>query len=184
MKLLSNLFEVLIKDKEMVGQGAYHKVYPSGHNPNIVYKVGRKYTLEGWVDMFKEFPSLFPKVYGDIKTLTIPIKGFNNEIIKKIDVEYIAIEKLNTKKFIQFYNEIDLYFVENDLLYYIRRYEDSGDVFLDVGYKIHDKNPKLYNDYIDFISLVDSIYEIKPSADLHKHQFGYDTNGEIKCLDI
>ncbi len=178
------LLEILIKDKEMVGQGAFHKVYPSGHNPNIVYKVGRKGTLQDWVDMFKEYPSLFPKIYGDIKTLTIPIKGFNNQVMGKIDVEYIAIEKLNTKKFIQFYNEIDLYFVENDLLYYLRRYDESVDVFLEVGVEMSEKNPRLYNDYVDFINLVDFIYEIKPSADLHKHQFGYNSNGEIKCLDI
>ena len=56
--------EIATKEKELVGKGAFHNVYPSNKNPNIVYKIGFDEDVNGWVDLFKSRPDIFPKVYG------------------------------------------------------------------------------------------------------------------------
>ncbi len=185
MKLTKIFYDVLVEaDKELIGKGSYHRVYPSKHNPNIVYKVGRTDVLEKWVYIFKENPSLFAKIYGDIKKTKFPIKGFDNKVITMIEMGYVTVEKLDTKKFVKIYNEIDLYFVDNTFQYYLNRFDFFQDMFYGVGEKINKDNPELFDKYVELLNLITSIYEIKPSADLHKNQFGYDSNGILKCLDI
>ena len=47
-----------------------------------------------------------------------------------------------------------------------------------------EKNGEDYIKFNMFINLIDQIIEIYPSADVHKNQFGYDVEGNLKCLDI
>jgi hypothetical protein len=44
--------------------------------------------------------------------------------------------------------------------------------------------PEFYKIFARFVLLLDRIYEVKPAADLHKYNFGYDSKGNLKCIDI
>ena len=184
MKLVDILSEIIVKDKEMFNRGANQFVYPSHNNPDILYKVGHEGKLEHWVTLFKSHPDLFPKVYGDIKTGTFPVKGFNGKKTGEVKRDYIAVEKLDTKTFLKVFNEIDSYCVSNSFLYCIKNFDNSMDFLVKLGKYIYKNNSVLFNQYADFINLVDAIYKIYGKADLHKDQFGYDKTGKLKCLDI
>lgn len=163
--------------KERVGKGMEHYVYPSKNNPNIVYKINQdRNRMEEWVELFKSHPHMFPKVFGDIRYSP---KGYY----------YIPVEKLNTKKFESEwmkYNEIclDLFNQKmNSILYFL----DDGFAFETInklGEQVKEHYPEWGNSFTIFLNLVSSLYEIKPSADLHQKQFGYDNRGVLKCLDI
>ncbi len=182
MRLLDIIYEII--DKDMYDRGAHQLVYPSQHDPNILYKVGHEGDLEHWVKLFKKYPNLFPKIYGKIKTGNFPVKGMNGKTREYIKRDYIAVEKLDTRSFLKLFNEIDEYCISNPFQYYLRNYSDNIDYIIDLGRRIYLKDSELYNQYVDFINLVDSIYKIDSSADLHKDQFGYDVDGKLKCLDI
>jgi hypothetical protein len=184
MKLLDVVYEVVVKNKEMYDKGAHQLVYPSQRNPNILYKVGHEGDLIHWVKIFKKHPKLFPKVYGKIKTGDFPHKGMDGKTRGYIKRDYIPVEKLDTKSFLKVFNQIDEYCISNPLQYYIRNFNDNMDYLVNLGRRIQLKDPNLLNQYVEFINLVDSIYKIDGSADLHKDQFGYDLSGKLKCLDI
>lgn len=180
MKLISIINEMIAKQKDVIGKGAFHSIYPSIKNPDIVYKIGyNPDKMKLWVELFNEFPDLFPKTYGDIKSFKFDVKGFNGSVIKKKMGYYIAVEKLDTKSFLNFWNQIDELCVDNEFQHYLKYYD------LDEMYNLAEKiKPELLDQFIEFVNLVDTIYEIKPSADLHKDQFGIDKDNKIKCLDV
>jgi NurA-like 5'-3' nuclease len=187
MKLVSVINEIIGKEKEMVGRGAYHRIYPSKKNPNIVYKLGDERIVKRWYDIFVSHPDFFPKVYGEIKKTKFPIKNNWNQVVDVKDVAYVTLEKVNTNDFIKFYNEIDTFFVEISLRKVLQTFtndETIMDYIISVGKEIKKLKPELMDRYYEFINLVHSVYEILPSADLHENQFGYDNDGKLKCIDI
>ena len=184
MKLMSIINEMVTKEKILIGRGAFHSIYPSVNNPNIVYKVGYGADrMNSWVELFNEHPDLFPKTYGVIKTFKFDVeKGIDGSVIKQKTGYYIAVEKLNTKSFFRFWNQIDELCIDKKFHHYLR-YFDYGDMH-NLGKRVKNIKPELLDQFIDFVNLVDTIYEIKPSADLHVDQFGIDKDGKIKCLDV
>lgn len=173
-----------IYNKQMLGRGAYQRAYPSITNPDIIYKVGYEGDLLHWVKIFKKYPDLFVRIYGKIKTTVVPIKNFQGAVISKEPRDYVAVEKVDTERFVNFFHDVEMYFKENTFQHYIRNYQTSMEQFIFVGKKIKQLKPELLDDYVDFINLIYKITKIYPEADLHKDQFGYDKNNKIKCFDI
>ena len=51
-------------------------------------------------------------------------------------------------------------------------------------FNIFKKQTKPSSDTNNFFKLVDRLYEISPNPDIRKFNFGYDSNGLLKSLDI
>ena len=75
--------ELDTKDKDLVGKGAFHNVYISKKNPNVVYKIGFDEDVNGWVDIFKSRPDLFPKVYK-MGHLNIKLKNLQQHSLGEV----------------------------------------------------------------------------------------------------
>ena len=196
--------ELDTKDKDLVGKGAFHKVYISKKNPNAVYKIGFDEDVSGWVDIFKSRPDLFPKVYkmghlniklkkstttfswrtGDFK----PITYNPGDTVK---VRYVEVEKLDTDKAKSYWNSLaNVVSVMSgkSLQTYLTSLgmdEEMEEEFKTLGEKIRETgNTFIYEILVDFYNLVHSVYELKPTADVHVGNYGYDKDGNLKCLDI
>lgn len=172
--------EIITKEKNKVGEGVWHIVYPSKKYPDKVYKIGSPGIIKSWVNDFKENPNLFPKVYH----------VGNGEYDGK-KYMYVLLEKLNTQKFEDFWRLLDDISVE---LYN----KDFDDIIIKYAYNhnfdpnflnpmidlIKESFPKYYDEFIELINLVDDILKINEYPDLHMQQFGYDKNNKLKCLDM
>ncbi len=192
-------------EKKHIGAGVDHTVYPSLKDPRIVYKLGSDYAVQGWFSLFKENPDLFPKVYNMRKTQMRLKKDkymFNGEHFANIKagtivpVTYVEVEKMNTKKAVKEWDILDEIVTEltkNDFGWdfqdfvmsynrlttpkYIERLEDLEN-------EIKLEYPEYYKIFDRFKVLIDRIYEVKPAADLHQYNFGYDSKGNLKCIDV
>lgn len=169
--------EIQTKEKDKVGKGVWHIVYPSKKYPDKVYKIGSPSTVVSWINQFKENPNIFPNVYH-------VGKGEYNG--KKY--MYVLLEKLNTKKLENLWRLLD------DISYEITS-DDFDDVVIKYTYEHHEKMdkvldfiqeklPDIYDNTIELVKLIDDVMKIEKHPDLHMGQFGYDKNGKLKCLDI
>ena len=174
--------EVDIKQKTPIGGGNFHKVYDSNYKPDVVYKIGDESVVRNWYELFKSNPDLFPKVYRK-GVVNVPIKNQNGDIVKKVKKSYVEVEKIDTKRLEKEWKLIDK-FCNGNLQYNITRIEEKDDFFQDLGDEISKVNTPLYEAFVRIYNLVYSVYEIKPSADIHIGQFGYDKQGNLKCLDL
>jgi hypothetical protein len=195
IKLVDILKELNIKPKKPSGLGSRHIVYPSQSDPNKVIKTininpdydGNEYnTLDiDSLELFKKYPNVFPKVY-------------------KITNKYAVLEKLNTSKVFNelknLYNQViesntefseyikDKYTgydrssneFSTDIYEYIKYEDKTLSDFDEVYSKI--KDGELLKKYVLFIFTIIKLFP--QSLDIHNDQFGYDSEGNIKLLDI
>jgi hypothetical protein len=174
--------EVEIKQKTPIGFGNFHNVYDSKYKPDVVYKIGDESVVRDWYELFKEHPDLFPKVYKK-GVVNIPVKNQNGDVVKKVKKSYVEVEKLDTNRLKKEWNLIDR-FSNGNFQYNITRIEEKDDFFQQLGDEITKVNTPLYEAFARIYNLVFSVYEVKPSADIHMGQFGYDKQGNLKCLDL
>ena len=201
--------ELDTKDKDLVGKGAFHNVYISKKNPNVVYKIGFDEDVSGWVDIFKSRPDLFPKVYkmghlniklkksattfswrsGDFK----PITYNPGDTVK---VKYVELEKLNTHKAQNDWLKLDYAITDlteegwefqDYVIHLILNYTKEGGDYgmidaIDENIKV--SHPEMVDVLNKFVTLIRKICEVKKRPDLHIDNFGYDNKGNLKCLDI
>jgi hypothetical protein len=127
---------------------------------------------------------------------------------------YLAFERLDTKKFEDFYSTMQEVFNtyatdEIKELWEINRYSDEINYFFSIIFEIatnpnkdkvvdvfHTMNPiierespQYYSDYLNFVDLLYKIttleeYDSDAYWDFNSGNFGYDKNGKIKSLDI
>jgi hypothetical protein len=196
--------EVATKEKELVGKGAFHNVYPSNKNPNMVYKIGFDEDVNGWVDLFKSRPDIFPKVYGtgyvniklkkqvtNFSWRTGEFKPITYNPGDTVKVKYVGVERLDTEKARQHWNSLaNVVSVMSgkSLQTYLTSLgmdEEMEEEFLSIGERIKETgNDFIYNIFVEFYNLIQSVYELKPVADVHVGNYGYDKDGNLKCLDI
>lgn len=190
ISLVSLLQELNIQQKNLLGHGVEHDVYPSKNNPEIVYKVGFEASINRLVKASKTYPKFFPIVYKVGK-----LKNKENRY-------FVAVEKLNTNRvekeweqleeiFTQLgyinknmVNSIDQLFVEIVLFDEVEY--DSNELFN----KLKQTNKKYYNLFVKWVNFLHQVNNIvKPyknnyPLDIHSGNFGYDQQGNMKCLDI
>jgi hypothetical protein len=196
--------EIATKEKELVGKGAFHNVYPSNKNPNMVYKIGFDEDVNGWVDLFKSRPDIFPKVYGaghvniklkkqvtNFSWRTGEFKPITYNPGDTVKVKYVAVERLNTEKAKQHWNSLANVvstMSDKSLQTYLTSLgmdEELEEEFLSLGEKIKETgNDFIYEIFVELYNLIHSVYELKPVADVHVGNYGYDKDGNLKCLDI
>ena len=183
------LDELKSREKEKFGSGHFHMVYPVEGDPTKVIKVSTKYVIDEWYGIFQANPNLFPKVYkrGEVLLKDVIRKG------DRVVGAYVVLEKLNTADFKRIWNAFEVlmgkyYQVSGDknrlgLQKLFTEIEDHMDVVRKME-QIAKSNQVVHDYFVEFVNLLLQIYEVKPSADIHEDQFGLDSNGKIKCLDI
>lgn len=213
-EVMGLISELDIKKKNPV-EGSYKNVYMSPNNPDIIYKFAEYADLMGEKVLFDEFPDLFSIPIGDIKKSneTVTHRKPNGETYVN-NYHYLAFEKLDTKKFEDFYSTMQEVFNtyatdEIKKLWETHRYSNKIDYFFSIIFEMatnlnkgevvdvfHTMNPivqreapQYYNDYLQFIDLLYKIttldyYDSDAYWDFNSGNFGYDKNGKIKSLDI
>lgn len=189
-----------IKQKEMVGSGVDHDVYPSATNPNVVYKIGREETIDKWYEIFKNNPDIFPKTYRKGKTkitaktdrqIGIGDRYFELKAGTVIPVSYVELEKLDTKR-AQFEWErlgVEIAEITEEAWVfqsYVIHYIIGGDkdMISYINQKIKEEAPQLLPSLERFLVIIDKLKQFTDDPDVHKHNFGYDKQGNLKCLDF
>lgn len=178
------LKEVDTTHKQTIGRGAEHVIYPSQKHPDRVYKIGKQESVEQWLDIFRENPEIFPKVFG--------VGYFKN----KPEIKFVEIEKLNTDEVKNEWGILD--FALEDLgvqdefgyvddIFYMKSLGKWDDK--EILKSLKKQNPRAYNLYkkwSDYLEKIDTYLKSKGYKyfDIHRHNFGYDKNGKIKTLDI
>lgn len=194
-----------------IGSGIDHTIYTSTDEPNIIYKLGPKRVVDTWYETFKSNPDIFPVVYKRGKT-KVKLKNDRNIQTPKgyvelkagttIPIDYVKLEKLDTKKVEKEWDEMDMMFediMEIDdwgfldfLIMYMTNTPqakangyDSDKTLNMIDTQVKELYPGLYPTFLNYIKLTDKIMSIsKGVPDLHKYNFGYDKNGNLKCLDF
>jgi hypothetical protein len=181
------IHELGTKEKEVFNRGMEHQIFASKSNPNVLFKVGHKDTVDEWYEVFKSDSEIFPKVFRAGK-------------MQDEDIYYVELEKLDTKKFENDWDDLELALEdigaidvdrgETFAVLYINEGSDAS-VFVEIGKKLLNYNKEVYNFFIDFLSVIKkcerTILKVKGKdtiVDTHKYNFGYGKDGKIKCLDL
>ena len=201
-----DLDEATPVEKDELGSGADHHVYPSKHNPKVVYKLGSEHAIDFWFDMFKNNPKVFPVVYRRGKTkmrlkkdkVVFKDTGFVRLKAGSIEpVDYVEMEKLDAKRAETEWgllNEaiIDITEGQWDFQDYVIHFAlfEGSKLKPDVALMVHvidelkSGYPSEHGMILRFLDLIMEIKKINKHPDLHMYNFGYDTKGALKCLDI
>ena len=179
--------ELGTKEKEVFGSGIEHEIYASRSNPNVIFKVGHRDTVDEWYEVFKSNPEIFPKV-------------FRAGNMQDEDIYYVELEKLDTSKFENNWDDLELAMEDIGALdvdrgesfadLYMNEGSDAS-IFVEIGKKLSKYNKDAYNFFINFLTVIKqcerAILSVKGKdtiVDAHKYNFGYGSDGKIKCLDL
>ena len=181
------IHELGTREKEVFNRGMEHQIFASKSNPNVLFKVGHKDTVDEWYEVFKSDSEIFPKVFRAGK-------------MQDEDIYYVELEKLDTKKFEDDWDNLELALEDIGAIdvdrgetfadLYINEGSDAS-VFVEIGKKLLNHNKESYNFFINFLKTIKScekaILRVKGKdtiVDTHKYNFGYGKDGKIKCLDL
>jgi len=182
--LKETLDELSTKEKDPFGAGCYHRVYTSVKNPNMLYKVGDRDIVEGWVRIFKKYPDMFPKVYR-----VFPFKKNPNYWV-------VEIEKLDRDRAEKEFKELDDFVYNCELTYkglvirFSRIYLEGYLSTVINNIKTHgveglQKYIPLLEKWADYLDRLAKILEVENDyPDFHEGNFAYDSNNNIKAIDI
>ena len=179
IKLEDILDELLTREKDILGQGLEHVVYPST-DPTKVYKLGETRYVKEWVPIFKSRPDLFPIIYK-----TGFYKGDK-------DITWVEMERLDTEQF-----EVD-FDVLDSIIEDVSNYDGVLGAIKSTEYnekewdKLYDnikqQDPEIADFYTDLYNNVIQTKRFKKGLfntyDFHKGQFGYDDDKNVKMLDF
>lgn len=179
---LKNVKNPNIRVKSPMGGGADHRIFNST-NPKLVYKAEiRPGEVDKWYDLFSKNPDVFPKVGKKVK-----VKDDSGKML-----DAVVIERLDTSKFMNFWDDMEKnlfqiqkklpYNEQISLEYLLKNFKKNESV--KKQFNIFKKQTKPSSDTNNFFKLVDRLYEISPNPDIRKFNFGYDSNGLLKSLDI
>jgi len=174
-----------IKVKPVLGGGKDHRVFQSTVHPDRIIKAElRPGEVDTWYKTFKSNEKIFPKVFNKTK-----VKDETGQVLSAV-----VLEKLNTRAFESLWDDIskEFYpFVKNSGIKYPPELETVlKNINENSTYK------KLWTDFVknskssisgklnEFSKLVDEVYKITPKPDIRKFNFGYDTKGVLKVLDL
>lgn len=199
--LRESLDEIKMTQKSEFGSGCFHCVYKSEKNPDRLYKIGHKQIVSQWVNIFKNNPKIFPRVY----------RVFQSK--KKPDNWIVEIEMLNTRNAKRDFEMVSNYVngaYRNRELKDKKRFGDRYPFTLrnifeldEIGVKVPEYINVL-NDYmheanasasdrmlaIKWVKTIYSVYKMLGNKfkfngrDLHSDNVAYDDNENIKIIDI
>ena len=192
IKLIDILKEISISGKEPIGQGSEHIIYPHSKDPNKVIKTSSQSVNKNQITTFQKHPDIFPIVYKITDKYAVLEKLDVNQAItelEKLEVEFFNLKWHSNKKR-KYSILLDDLMENNDddydfigLLYYLLQNNPPSlkselNTLLSLT-----STPDLLKKWIDFLIKVLSIMG-KTELDIHTEQFGYNSEGNIKLLDI
>lgn len=186
------LNEVRTQQKTEFNRGMEHRIYASKNNPDRLFKVGDEGVLD-WVKVFRSNPDIFAKVFRTGK--------INDD--KSRDLYYAEIEKLQTDRVLSEWQQIEDKLEELGII----DSEDEGfgrditDLYVNHGHdqktiteianKLNDYDKDTYNLFIKYFKLfkdceksIEKFVGHGTLVDAHRYNFGYSSDGKLKCLDI
>lgn len=179
---LKNVKTPNIRNKSAMGGGADHRIF-SSINPKLVYKAEiRPGEVDKWYDLFSKNPDIFPKVGKKVK-----VKDKSGEVLNAV-----VVERLDTSKFMNIWDnmeknlsQIQKNLPNNERLSLERLLKNfKNNEFVNKQFNIFKNQIEPSSEINDFFKLIDRLYEISPNPDIRKFNFGYDSNGVLKSLDI
>ena len=190
IKLINILKEIIFKTP--IGQGSEHIIYPYSKDPNKVIKTSSQSVNKNQITIFQKHPDIFPIVYKITDKYAVLEKLDVNQAItelEKLEVEFFNLKWHSDKKR-KYSILLDDLMENNDddydfigLLYYLFQNNPSSlKSELNTLYSLT-QNPELLKKWIDFLIKVTSKTN-QTELDIHSEQFGYDSKGNIKLLDI
>jgi len=179
IKLINILDELITRQKDILGQGLEHNVYPS-KDPDKVYKVGETKYVNKWVPIFNSRPDLFPIIYK-----TGIYKGDK-------DVTWVKMERLDTEQFEVDFDVLDSIIEDvsnyDGVLGAIKSTERNKEEWDKLYDNIKQQDPEIADFYTKLYNNVVQTKRFKSgwfdTYDFHKGQFGYDKNNNVKMLDF
>ena len=181
------LDEIIVQHKTEFGKGTEHTIYPSQKNPDRLYKTGKKDNILKWSAVFKANPNLFPTIYN--------IAPLSN----KIDY-YVEIEKLNTKKVLSEWDYLEMILEEigyvdtdglggNDIDSLFMKVVVKQTYYNKVKLALSEENIGACNLFVKWVTFLKEVKSFiakhsYSALDIHRYNFGYDNNGNIKAIDI
>ena len=190
IKLINILKEIIFKTP--IGQGSEHIIYPYSKDPNKIIKTSSQSVNKNQITIFQKHPDIFPIVYKITDKYAVLEKLDVNQAItelEKLEVEFFNLKWHSDKKR-KYSILLDDLMENNDddydfigLLYYLLQNNPSSlKSELNTLYSLT-QNPELLKKWIDFLIKVTSKTN-QTELDIHSEQFGYDSKGNIKLLDI
>jgi hypothetical protein len=182
------LEELGTREKKTLGQGIEHRIFSSPNKPNVVFKVGEWDVINEWYEVFKSDPTIFPIVYR------------LGRVPKFSDVFYVELEKLNTEKFEDEWDDLELA-LEDIGAVDVDRGESFTDLytlegssskkFIEIGKLLQKHDKVAYDFFVNLLKVIkksekaqNKILKKDTLVDAHKYNFGYSQDGKLKCLDI
>lgn len=185
---LKNVKNPTLQLKPILGQGRDHRIYMSKTQPDKIFKMEMSPgEVDKWYGIFTSHPDIFPKVYKKIKVKTK----------ESGPLTAVVLEKLNTPKFTKLWSTMETSM--RDCLKNVPVSEKALSLeglakgisspklkkqWNDVLMYIKKQEPSLVKDVDEFSTIVDKLYKLTPNPDIRQFNFGYDTKGTLKSLDI
>lgn len=165
-------------------RGFFIKIYPSKSNPDRVFKVGKIKVVKEWLDLFEQYPEYFPLVY--------------RSGILKNGLYYVEVEKLDNQRVKNEWRDINRILArlkmdgvsERQHCEYIETIwnmdDDDVKIVLSEFIRTAPESYDLIKSWIMFLRDVNALAEGRTGWELDSHSgnFGYDKEGNKKCLDI
>ena len=187
------LLEFPIEKKPQFARGMEHTLYEYKRDPSKLFKVGEKDVVDEWVKVFKKFPTLFPKIYSVGKL------GQTNNY-------YVLIEKLDTTMAETEWQELENKLEEigvtdpmdeededygRDITDIYINHKDDDNVINDIKTRLMNYDQNAYKSFVKWFGLfkkcekaIEKVLGRTTLVDAHRYNFGYDSEGNLKCLDI
>jgi hypothetical protein len=181
--------------KTKFGQGMEHIIYPSKNHPDRLFKIGEEYVVGQWVKVFRSNPEVFPKIYR--------VGKISDPRDKRINGYYVEIEKLDTDKAIKEWEQLEDKLEEcgivdfedgafgRDMTDIYINYEEDQKTITHIATKLKECDIKGYDLFIKWFKLfkecqksIEKVVGHGTLVDAHRYNFGYGSDGKLKCLDI
>lgn len=189
------LQEISTAPKKKYSQGMEHIIYPSKNHPDRLFKIGEKEMVEQWVKIFRSNPEIFPKIYK--------VGKISDPDDKRITGYYVEIEKLDTDRAIKEWEQLEDKLEEagitdffdgafgRDITDIYVNYEHDQKTITHIATKLKEYDVNAYNLFIKWFRLfkecqksIENVVGHGTLVDAHRYNFGYGSDGELKCLDI
>jgi hypothetical protein len=186
------LNEVRTQQKGEFNRGMEHRIYTSKYNPERLFKVGDEGVLY-WVKVFRSNPNIFAKVFKTGKINNSEVRG----------TYYAEIEKLQTDRVIKEWEQIEEKLEEigvidsedgsfgRDITDIYTNHGDDQKTISEIAKKLNEYDKDTYNLFIKYFKLfkdcekaIEKIVGHETLVDAHRYNFGYSSEGQLKCLDI